>query len=65
MFSAGALNFGGTVMLWSNVGAILDNVWGAHAHSLTLDRRGRFRTLTACNRWVSLAGCRAISRGEP
>ena len=27
VFSAGALNFGGTVMLWSNVAAILDNVW--------------------------------------
>jgi N,N-dimethylformamidase len=27
VFSAGALNFGGTVMLWSNVATILDNVW--------------------------------------
>ena len=27
VFSAGALNFGGTVMLWSTTAAILDNVW--------------------------------------
>jgi hypothetical protein len=27
VFSAGALNFGGTVMLWDSVGKILDNVW--------------------------------------
>jgi hypothetical protein len=27
VFSAGALNFGGTVMLWSNVATILDNLW--------------------------------------
>jgi hypothetical protein len=32
VFSAGVLNFGGTVMLWSNVAAILDNVW---AHMLS------------------------------
>jgi len=27
VFSAGALNFGGTVMLWPEVGKLLDNVW--------------------------------------
>jgi hypothetical protein len=27
VFSAGALNFGGTIMLWPQVGKILDNVW--------------------------------------
>ncbi|HEY2779032.1 MAG TPA: N,N-dimethylformamidase beta subunit family domain-containing protein [Gaiellaceae bacterium] len=27
VFSAGALNFGGTVMLWSTTATILDNVW--------------------------------------
>jgi hypothetical protein len=32
VFSAGVLNFGGTVMLWSNVATILDNVW---AHMLS------------------------------
>lgn len=28
VFSAGVLNFGGTIMLWPTVGRILDNVWG-------------------------------------
>jgi hypothetical protein len=27
VFSAGALNFGGTIMLWPEVGLLLDNVW--------------------------------------
>jgi hypothetical protein len=27
VFSAGVLNFGGTIMLWPEVGKILDNVW--------------------------------------
>ena len=27
VFSAGALNFGGTIMLWPETGRILDNVW--------------------------------------
>jgi hypothetical protein len=27
VFSAGALNFGGTIMLWPEVGKLLDNVW--------------------------------------
>ena len=27
VFSAGVLNFGGTIMLWPTVGRILDNVW--------------------------------------
>jgi hypothetical protein len=27
VFSAGALNFGGTVMLWRETARILDNVW--------------------------------------
>jgi len=31
VFSAGALNFGGTIMLWPEVGRIVDNVW----HRLT------------------------------
>ncbi|HET7130162.1 MAG TPA: N,N-dimethylformamidase beta subunit family domain-containing protein [Gaiellaceae bacterium] len=32
VFSAGALNFGGTIMLWSTTATILDNVW---AHMLS------------------------------
>ena len=28
VFSAGVLNFGGTIMLWPEPGRILDNVWG-------------------------------------
>ena len=27
VFSAGVLNFGGTLMLWPEVGLLLDNVW--------------------------------------
>ena len=27
VFSAGVLNFGGTIMLWREPGRILDNVW--------------------------------------
>ncbi len=34
VFSAGALNFGGTIMLWPEVGRFLDNIW-ARMHRTT------------------------------
>ena len=32
VFSAGALNFGGTIMLWPQTGQLLDNVWARLTH---------------------------------
>ena len=32
VFSAGALNFGGTIMLWPQTGQLLDNIWARLTH---------------------------------